>query len=207
MIRRRLMLIAAPLCVVSVVASVAFASTPDTEHSSDAELDKLHVERPTAASDRSDLGSAWTTANLRVVAQRQAERQAARASFLAGLEAARAVEVELAARAFAASLAPQRPAPEDSGGSATSDGSSGDALACIRAHESDTSGGYQAVSAGGTYRGAYQFLQSTWDNAAGAAGRADLVGADPASVAPADQDAVAAYLYSQVGSQPWGGRC
>src|SRR4029453_19134129 len=34
-------------------------------------------------------------------------------------------------------------------------------LVCTRAHESDTAGGYRAVSGSGTYRGAYQFSQST----------------------------------------------
>jgi hypothetical protein len=80
-------------------------------------------------------------------------------------------------------------------------------LACTRAHESDQAGGYQAVSAGGTYRGAYQFDRSTWDSAAGIAGRTDLVGGDPAAAAPADQDLVALALYHARGTQPWGGRC
>ena len=39
-------------------------------------------------------------------------------------------------------------------------------LKCTRAHESDTAGGYRAVSPGGVYRGAYQFLRSTWNNVA-----------------------------------------
>ena len=39
-------------------------------------------------------------------------------------------------------------------------------LRCTRAHESDTAGGYRAVSPGGVYHGAYQFLQSTWNNVA-----------------------------------------
>jgi hypothetical protein len=86
-------------------------------------------------------------------------------------------------------------------------GSSDPFLACTRAHESDTSGGYQAVSAGGTYRGAYQFLRSTWNNTARAAGRPDLVGVDPAAAAPADQDQLALFLYHQQGAGPWGGRC
>ena len=64
-----------------------------------------------------------------------------------------------------------------------------------RAHESDSAGGYQAVSAGGTYRGAYQFDRSTWNSAAGLAGRPDLVGVDPAAAAPADQDLVAIALF------------
>ena len=47
--RKRLMLVVAPLCVVAVAASVAFASPSDAEHSSDAKLDNLHAVRPDAA--------------------------------------------------------------------------------------------------------------------------------------------------------------
>jgi hypothetical protein len=80
-------------------------------------------------------------------------------------------------------------------------------LACTRAHESDSAGGYHAVSPGGTYRGAYQFLPSTWNNIARSAGRSDLVGVDPAAAAPSDQDQLALFLYHQQGAAPWGGRC
>ncbi len=80
-------------------------------------------------------------------------------------------------------------------------------LACTRAHESDSSGGYQAVSSGGTYRGAYQFDRSTWNSAAHLANRPDLVGVDPATASPADQDSLAFALFQARGTQPWGGRC
>jgi ribosomal protein L24E len=80
-------------------------------------------------------------------------------------------------------------------------------LACTRAHESDHAGGYGAVSSSGTYRGAYQFDRSTWDNAARLAGRFDLVGVDPAAAAPADQDLVAMALFHAQGGSPWGSRC
>jgi hypothetical protein len=80
-------------------------------------------------------------------------------------------------------------------------------LKCTRAHESDSAGGYHAISPGGTYRGAYQFVQSTWNNVAAAAGRPDLVGVDPAQAAPADQDQLALFLYQRSGAGPWGGRC
>ena len=63
------------------------------------------------------------------------------------------------------------------------------------------------VSRDGLYHGAYQFLQSTWNNIARAAGRADLVGVDPANAAPADQDSLALWLYHHAGAAPWGGRC
>jgi hypothetical protein len=80
-------------------------------------------------------------------------------------------------------------------------------LVCTRAHESDSAGGYHAVSPDGRYRGAYQFLQSTWNNIAAAAGRPDLIGVDPAQAAPHDQDELALFLYHQQGAAPWGGRC
>jgi hypothetical protein len=80
-------------------------------------------------------------------------------------------------------------------------------LACTRRHESDTSGGYHAVSRSGIYRGAYQFDRSTWDNTARRAGRLDLVGVDPAAASPADQDFLAFELHSWAGAAPWGGRC
>ncbi|HEX5616698.1 MAG TPA: transglycosylase family protein [Acidimicrobiia bacterium] len=80
-------------------------------------------------------------------------------------------------------------------------------LVCTRAHESDTSGGYRAVSASGTYRGAYQFSRSTWDSTARHAGRLDLVGVDPAAASPADQDELALHLYEWQGASPWLGRC
>ena len=63
------------------------------------------------------------------------------------------------------------------------------------------------VNPSGTYRGAYQFSRSTWDNTARHAGRSDLVGVDPAAAAPADQDFLAFHLYQWQGAAPWGGRC
>ncbi len=80
-------------------------------------------------------------------------------------------------------------------------------LACTRAHESDTAGGYGAVSPGGTYRGAYQFDRSTWDSQAASSGRDDLVGVDPATASSGDQDQLALDLYAARGNAPWGGRC
>ena len=89
-------------------------------------------------------------------------------------------------------------------------------LVCTRAYESDTGdangqgtfdAGYGAVSSDGSFRGAYQFLRSTWDSTAIAMGRTDLVGLDPAAVDPHDQDLVAAALYGWAGNSPWGGRC
>jgi hypothetical protein len=78
-------------------------------------------------------------------------------------------------------------------------------LACVRQRESH--GDYRAVSASGTFRGAYQFAQSSWDLTARHAGRTDLVGVLPDQASPADQDALALSLYLWQGTKPWGGAC
>ncbi|MFN0030126.1 MAG: transglycosylase family protein [Acidimicrobiales bacterium] len=66
----------------------------------------------------------------------------------------------------------------------------------------ESGGNYASVSSGGWYRGAYQFDFSTWDSVA-SRWMPHLVGTDPASAAPADQDLLASALYSERGWQPW----
>jgi hypothetical protein len=67
-------------------------------------------------------------------------------------------------------------------------------LLAIRACESTDR--YDAVSASGRYRGAYQFDQRTWDTVG-------PVGVDPAAADPAVQDAAAVALWEARGVQPW----
>ena len=63
---------------------------------------------------------------------------------------------------------------------------------------------YRAVSAGGAYRGAYQFMQGTWNTIAASAPSLNrLNGVDPATAAPVDQDSMAYTLYEQRGKSPW----
>jgi hypothetical protein len=71
-------------------------------------------------------------------------------------------------------------------------------LACIRSIE----GGYTSVNPSGYY-GAYQFAQGTWNSTASGAGRSDLVGVNPATASPADQDEMARQLIARRGLQPW----
>ena len=110
-------------------------------------------------------------------------------------------------RAAAASVRRSGRVSAGGGGGGGCTGDVGCFLACTRAHESDSAGGYGAVGGGGRYRGAYQFDQQTWNNNAVASGRLDLVGQDPAAVAPAAQDQIAADTYARRGNSPWGGRC
>ncbi len=80
-------------------------------------------------------------------------------------------------------------------------------LVCTRSFESDTAGGYVAVSPDGRHRGAYQFKRSTWNTVARNVGRDDLIGVDPASASAGDQDWMALYLYKWLGASHWEGRC
>jgi hypothetical protein len=186
--RKRMMLVIAPLCVVAVAASVAFAAPSDAEHSSDAKLDKLHAKRPTAAPNElhpaiaGSIAAAGLERYLAVTAYQRNLELLALNDYLAGLPAA----------------GPQ--------GVSSSPSSGGDFLACIRQRESG--GDYTIYNTGGSgAAGAYQFLPGTWNSIAAAVGRGDLVGVDPAQASPADQDAMAAALYAQQGSAPWGGGC
>ena len=148
------------------------------------------------------LATRLASAQRALTAAEQAERQAI-ADYFAALAAEAEAEAQAQAQVEVASdVAAASPS---SGGGCTGD--IGCFLACTRAHESDTAGGYQAVSPDGVYRGAYQFDQTTWNSVADAVGRSDLVGANPAAVSPVDQDTLATALYELRGNAPWGGRC
>ncbi|MGZ4675052.1 MAG: transglycosylase family protein [Acidimicrobiia bacterium] len=81
----------------------------------------------------------------------------------------------------------------------------GNVLDCIKHRESR--GQYDVVNSSSGAAGAYQFMPSTWDNNARAAGRTDLVGVNPANASAADQDAMAQHLLATQGLGPWGGGC
>jgi hypothetical protein len=83
-------------------------------------------------------------------------------------------------------------------------GAPGGFLACVRNRESR--GQYSAYNPSGA-SGAYQMMPQTARNTALHAGRPDLAGRPVSSWSPADQDAMAAHLYSWQGAAPWGGGC
>ncbi|MDG2027795.1 MAG: transglycosylase family protein [Acidimicrobiales bacterium] len=66
----------------------------------------------------------------------------------------------------------------------------------------ESSGNYSIVSSNGLYRGVYQFSQATWDWVA-SVDFPSLAGIDPATAAPADQDAMALALWIRQGWNPW----
>jgi hypothetical protein len=71
-----------------------------------------------------------------------------------------------------------------------------------RLRECESGGDYAAVSRSGAYRGAYQFSQGTWD-AVAAEFAPWLVGVDPATALPHEQDNMAQALFAQSGRSPW----
>ncbi len=80
-------------------------------------------------------------------------------------------------------------------------------LVCTRRYESDTAGGYTAIDPAYRHFGAYQFLQSTWNNVARRTGLTYLVGVNPANASHRDQDFMALYLDRWQGASHWQGRC
>lgn len=66
----------------------------------------------------------------------------------------------------------------------------------------ESGGRYDALSPGGTYRGAYQFSQGTWNGVA-ARNYFWLEGRDPAQTEWWWQDAMARALYAERGWSPW----
>ena len=70
----------------------------------------------------------------------------------------------------------------------------------------ESTNNYQAVSPSGTYRGAYQFSQATWDFISGISDHVEvhhLFGLDPISASPAEQDLMALTLYNYWGRGQW----
>lgn len=80
------------------------------------------------------------------------------------------------------------------------DGPSDAMLARLRWCESR--GNYKAIGGGGSFRGAYQFMQSTW-NVIARRVLPQYVGVDPAAAMPEVQDAMARALWAQEGPGHW----
>jgi hypothetical protein len=71
-----------------------------------------------------------------------------------------------------------------------------------RLRDCESGGSYTAVSSSGAYRGAYQFSQATWD-ATAEKWAPWLVGVDPATAFPHEQDNMAQALFAESGRSPW----
>ncbi len=195
---RRMLERISPVLVASVLAGgfVVASALPAAAIPDDERRDRVHAKRPIAATTQTPA-----LVDLDVAAQIEAAAAQERAdeeAWYAGVTAA--MEAEATAKGWT-------PSSASSGSSGSCNGDVACFLACTKSHESDTSGGYGAVSSGGTYRGAYQFAAGTWAAAAAGAGHEEYSGV-PVDQVPAEvQDAAAAHLYSVSGTRPWGGRC
>ncbi len=176
-------------------------------------LDRTRTQRYAGVAAQA-LTTDLADAQHELVAAEQQQQQALADYFAALAAAAAAEEADRVAREQVASTSATSSSTASSSAAVSGASSTGTCagelacfLACTRAHESDSAGGYAAVSPDGVYHGAYQFDQSTWNSVADSIGRSDLVGVDPASATPADQDTLATALYKMRGNQPWGGRC
>ena len=194
---RRMLERISPVLLVSVAVGgfVVMSSLPATAESPTERLDRLHKARPSAAfGNQASVDHRLLEENARILAD----------AIAAGETPPVFVPPPVVEEEPPAPQTTWRPAAPSYGGC------SGDIdcfLACTRAHESDTSGGYGAVSSGGAYHGAYQFQQNTWDAAVAGAGYGEYAGVPADQVPPEVQDAAAAHLYSVSGNSPWGGRC
>jgi hypothetical protein len=90
---------------------------------------------------------------------------------------------------------PVPPAPVEAEGAATTEGMPGQDVALEDIARCESGGEPTRVSRSGRYRGKYQFDQRTWESVGGTG--------DPAAASEAEQDARAARLYVERGSQPW----
>ena len=133
------------------------------------------------------------------VAQQQAQEAAAAAAAIAAARA-RASASANSAQVTASSAGSFETAPLP-----TTVPSLNSFLQCVI--QAESGGDYQAVSPSGQYMGAFQFSQSTWNEAALLAGMPQLVNVPPDQATPAEQDDLAIALYNADGSHPWYDPC
>ena len=200
--RKRIMLVAAPLLVVAVAASVAVA---------------VPVRRRTltwSATRQAPCGAA--DRRIRQYCRLQRHRRWLRVERRRQPEYMNAVQVDEYLRALGAQVVGDYIASLMAGEASRRqhpDGRAprllhpypGDVLSCIRTGERRRLRGVQLgrvrrCRCVPVHAGYLEFDR-------GVVGRSDLVGVDPAQASPGDQDAMAQALYAEQGSAPWGGAC
>jgi Transglycosylase-like domain len=208
--RRALVAVAAAVLVVAVTGGLTMTGGTTgraREHAVAADLDKLHAVRPVAAHRRPTRPAGPSGTDALPATQVSDVMRARIIRYVAAVQDAQTWAFLTDLNRLLTALAPEpkqvRHARRVTRATQSSGG--GDFLACVRHRESR--GQYNAVNGSSGAAGAYQFMPTTWNNAARDAGRGDLVGVNPAAASPADQDAMARYVYSTQGARPWGGGC
>ena len=212
-----------------VTAQVAIEYSSLATGNIQSDLDSLHGAQQTSYADQAALrqqqrqdqqSQAQQAAALQAANSTKSQLQSLQSQVTGQLAAAISAQAAAqAAKAAAAVAAAQRAAaakgPTSTGSTSSTQATQGSSLPdpalnpflqCVV--QAESGGNYQAVSPDGTYMGAFQFTQATWDLAAQAAGLPYLVGVPPNLATKAEQDTVAVALYSLDGQQPWlGDRC
>ncbi|HEY7135792.1 MAG TPA: transglycosylase family protein [Acidimicrobiia bacterium] len=207
--RRALVAVAAAVVVAVTGALTMTGGTTGRarEHAVAADLDKLHAVRPVAAHRRPARPAGPTGTDALPATQVSDVMRDRIIRYVAAVQGAQTWAFLTDLNRFLTALAPEpkqvRHARRVTRGTQSSGG--GDFLSCVRHRESR--GQYNVVNRSSGAAGAYQFMPTTWNNAAREAGRNDLVGVNPAAASPSDQDAMARYVYSTQGARPWGGGC
>jgi hypothetical protein len=177
-------------------------------------VQKSALDRTAEAQQASYLSQANASVTHLASVQAQVTGQLAVAVAQANIAQGQAAAAAVAAaqRTTVQRKGPSSSAPSSGGGggavapSTTTDPALPPFLQCVV--QAESGGNYGAVSPNGLYRGAFQFSQSTWNFAAQAAGRPDLIGVPPNLASKADQDSLAVALFALDGERPWlGDRC
>jgi len=172
------------------------------------------LDRTAEAQQASYLSQATASVNHLDSVQAQVTGQLAVAVAQANIAQGRAAAAAVAAaqRTTVQRKGPSSSSPSSGGGgvavtsSNTTDPALPPFLQCVV--QAESGGNYGAVSPNGLYRGAFQFSQPTWNFAAQAAGRPDLIGVPPNLASKPDQDSLAVALFALDGERPWlGDRC
>jgi hypothetical protein len=170
------------------------------------ELRTLNVNEALSLEQQANAEAAAVRAveDARLAAEAARQGEAAKKA-----EAARQAEATRKANAAAAAVAAARrttttakPVPKTT--STARKVASGEPTAAqwLKLRQCESANNYQSLSAGGRFRGAYQFSPSTWDWVA-AQVAPQLLGVDPIDASPGDQDNMALNLYYMRGVGQW----
>jgi Transglycosylase-like domain len=182
------------------------AAAQDAQQSAAALLNQSQQVEGQLESEQSQVTGRLAVA----IAQQQAAEAAAAAAAIRAAEEAAAEQAAAEQRAQAQQAASQTTvtqaptviaAPASTG--------SGPALNTFLqcALQAESGGDYTVVSSNGQYFGGFQFSQPAWDEAAQLAGQPSLVGVQPNTATPAQQNELAVALYGADGSSPWYDPC
>ncbi len=140
-----------------------------------------------------EIDSAWSDVAQASALESDAERELADARRARDLEDAAARATTTTVRAPRPTAPPVRTVAAAPVAVAAQEADDEDQWARLR--ECESGGNYQAVSASGRYRGAYQFDRATWESVGGTG--------DPAAAPAVEQDLRAQALFEARGSRAW----